>query len=96
MGRHAWLLVGSGLDLVVLLAGFYMAISAVDVVSRSDRSPYAIGVGLLFLALPVLAILAPLSAWRAAKRGRPGSRIATLFAAPWVYGAFLIVFLKYA
>lgn len=96
MGVRAWLWVGSALDLILLLVGFYMAISAVDVVSRSDRSPYTIGIALLFLALPVIGIMAPLSAWRAAKRGRPGRRIAILFAAPWIYAVFLIVFLNYA
>ena len=64
MGGRAWLWVGIGLDLLLLPAAFYMAIAAVDVVSRSDRSPYAIGIATLFLALPVLCIMAPLSAWR--------------------------------
>jgi hypothetical protein len=95
MGMRLWLWVGSALDLLLLVAGFYMAISAVEIVSRSDRSPYAIGVAVLFVALPVLCILAPLSAWHAAKRGRTGRRIATLFAAPWIYAAFLVVFLNY-
>jgi hypothetical protein len=95
MGMRLWLWVGSALDLLLLVAGFYMAISAVEIVSRSDRSPYAIGIALLFLALPVLSILAPLSAWRAAKRGRPGTRIAAMFASPWIYAAFLVVFVSY-
>jgi hypothetical protein len=95
MGVRVWLWVGFALDLLLLLPGFYMAISAVDIVSRSDRSPYAIGVALLFLALPVLSILAPLSAWRAARRGRPGARIAAMFASPWIYAVFLVVFLNY-
>jgi hypothetical protein len=96
MGVRLWLWVGSGLDLLLLLAGFYTAISVVDVVGRSDRSPFTVGVALLFVALPVLVILAVLSAWRAAKHGRSLRRIATLFATPWVYGVFLLVFLKYA
>ena len=96
MSARVWLWVGTLLNLILLAPAFYMAISAVDVVSRSDRSPYAIGVAMLFLALPVLCIMAPLSAWRAGKRRRPSVRIAAMFAAPFVYAAFLVVFLEYA
>ena len=96
MTARAWLFVGTALNLLLLVPAFYMAIATVDVVSQSDRSPSAIGVAVLFVAFPVLCILAILSAWRAAKRGRPGGRIAAMFAAPWIYLAFLLVFLNYA
>ncbi|HXI99679.1 MAG TPA: hypothetical protein VNH44_00565 [Micropepsaceae bacterium] len=90
-----WLWVGTGLDLVLLGLAFYMAIVTVDVVGRSDRSPLAIAVAGLFLALPVLCILALFAAWRAQKRRRPPSRIVAMFAAPWIYAAFLMAFLNY-
>jgi uncharacterized membrane protein YozB (DUF420 family) len=93
MGGRAWLWVGTAVDLLLLAAAFYMAVAAVDAVGRSDRSPYAIGVAMLFLALPVICITALLFAWRAEKRGRPRTRIAAMFAAPFLYAAFLVVFL---
>lgn len=96
MTARAWLWVGTALDVLLLAPAFYMAISAVDVVSRSDRSPYAVGIAMLFLAFPALCILAPLTAWRAGKRRRPPARIAAMFGAPFIYFAFLLVFLDFA
>lgn len=90
-----WLWVGTALDLVLLGFAFYMAIAAVDVVSRSDRSPMNIAIAGLFLAFPVLCITALGAAWRAQKRRRPPNRIAAMFAAPWLYAVFLVVFLNY-
>jgi uncharacterized membrane protein YozB (DUF420 family) len=91
-----WLWVGTGLDLVLLGLAFYMAIATVDVVSRSDRSPMAIGIAGVFLVFPVLCLLALWAAWRAQKRRRSPIRIAAMFAAPWLYGVFLLMFLNYA
>ena len=90
-----WWWVGIGLDLVLLGLAFYMAITTVDVVERSDRSPMVMAVAGLFLAFPVLCITAMGAAWQAQKRRRPPKRIAAMFAAPWVYAAFLVLFLNF-
>jgi uncharacterized membrane protein YozB (DUF420 family) len=95
MMARSWLYVGTALDLILLAAAFYMAVSAVDVVSRSDRSPIAIGVAIVFLLFPVFCIAAIAAAWRAEKRRRAGYRTAAMFVAPWIYGVFLVVFLNY-
>jgi ethanolamine transporter EutH len=96
MGGRVWLWMGAGLNLILLAAASYMAITAVDVVSRSDRSPLAIGIAVVFLALPVVCTAALVAVWRAQQRGRSYVRIAALFAAPWIYAAFLVVFVNYA
>jgi hypothetical protein len=93
MGLRIWLWLGAALDLVLLAAALYMAISAVDVVSRSDRSPPAIGIAVMFLAFPVLCIAALFLAWRAYGRGRSVKRMASILATPWIYFVFLAVFL---
>ena len=95
MTARVWLWMGTGLDLILLAAAIYMAISAVDVVSRSDRSPVAIGIAGVFLVFPVLCIVALIAGWRAHSRGRSSRRIVALFAAPWIYAGFLAVFLNY-
>ena len=93
MGPRAWLWLGTVLDLLVLLPAFYMAIAAVDAVSRSDLSAFSVVVAALFFALPVFCIASPLAGWRAAKRGGSALHVASLFASPLVFGAFLILFL---
>ncbi len=95
MAGRMWLYAATALDLFLLVPGFYMAISAVDVVSRSERSPYEVGIGVLFFALPVFAIACPLAGWRARRLRRPTRNVVGLFAAPWVYAAFLVAFLNY-
>lgn len=93
MGARAWLWLGTVLDFVLLLPAFYMAIAAVDAVGRSDGSPFAIAIAVLFFALPVFCIAAPAAGWRAHKHGRSTAHVAGLFAAPLVYAVFLVVLL---
>jgi hypothetical protein len=93
---RVWLWIGTGLDLILLVAAIYMAISAVDIVGRSDRSPMAIGIAGVFLVFPVLCIAALIAAWQAYNRRRSSRRVVTLFAAPWMYAGFLAVFLNYS
>ena len=93
MSSRVWLWVGIILDLILLIPAFYMAIAAVDIARRSEGSPFAVAVATLCFVLPVFCLLAPLAAWRARRRARPAIQIAALFAAPWVYAIFLVVFL---
>jgi hypothetical protein len=93
MSPRIWWWVGAVLDLILLLPAFYMAIGAVDIAARTEGSPAAIMVALLFFALPVFCVLAPLAAWRARVLSRPTMQILALFAAPWVYAIFLMAFL---
>jgi ethanolamine transporter EutH len=93
MGGRAWLWVGIALDLIILPPAFYMAIEAIEIVSRSDRSPMAIGIAVLFFALPVFCLAAPLAAWRARRNRRHPAHVAALLAAPIAYAAFLVIFL---
>jgi hypothetical protein len=93
MSPRIWWWVGVTLDLILLAPASYMAMGAVDIAVRSEGSPAAVVVATLFFALPVFCILAPLAAWRASNRKRPALQIGVLFAAPWVYAGFLVVFL---
>lgn len=93
MSPRAWWWVGLVLDLILLLPASYMAMGAVDIAMRSEGSPTAVAVASLFSALPVFCVLAPLAAWRARNRKRPAAQIAALFAAPWIYAVFLVIFL---
>ncbi len=93
MGPRHWWWVGLVLDLILLTPAFYMAMGAVDIAIRSEGSPTAVAVASLFSALPIFCVLAPWVAWRARMRSRPAVQIIALFAAPWVYAIFLVVFL---
>ena len=93
MSPRGWWWVGSVLDLILLLPAFYMAMGAVDIAVRSEGSPTAVIVATLFSALPIFCVLAPWAAWRARVRSRPVAQIIVLFATPWVYAIFLVVFL---
>ena len=93
MGPRIWWWFGLVLDLILLLPAFYMAYGAVGIAVRSEGSPTAIGVAMLFSALPIFCVLAPLAAWRARRRARPAIQVAVFFSAPWVYAIFLVVFL---
>jgi hypothetical protein len=95
MVARVWLWMGTGADLLLLAAALYMAIAAVDVVGRSERSPVEIGIAGVFLLLPILCIAAMIAGWRAHLTGRSSRRVVALFAAPWLYGAFLAVFINY-
>jgi hypothetical protein len=93
MSPRIWWWVGAGLDLILLPPAFYMAIGAVDIAVRSEGSPAAIAVAVLFFVLPVFCIMAPLAAWRARVLARPPLQVGALFAAPWIYAIFLVIFL---
>ena len=93
MSPRGWWWVGLVLDLILLLPAFYMAMGAVGIAVRTEGSPTAVAVATLFFALPVFCILAPLAAWRASNRKRPATQIGVLFAAPWIYAVFLVIFL---
>ena len=93
MSPRIWWWVGAGLDLILLLPASYMAMGAVDIAMRSEGSPSAVAVASLFSALPIFCVLAPWAAWRARARSRPAAQIMVLFATPWVYAGFLVIFL---
>ncbi len=93
MGSRSWWWVGLVLDLILLPPAVYMAKAAVDIAIRSEGSPAAVAVSVLFSVLPVFCILTPWAAWRASARARPAIQIGVLFAAPWVYAIFLVVFM---
>ena len=92
MSPRVWWWVGAVLDLILLPPALYMAIGAVDIVIRSE-GPAAAAVATLFSALPIFCILAPWAAWRARARSRPAAQIMVLFATPWIYAIFLVIFL---
>jgi hypothetical protein len=93
MSPRAWWWVGLVLDLILLAPASYMAMGAVDIAIRSEGSPGAVAVASLFSALPVFCVLTPWAAWRARVRSRPAAQIVVLFATPWVYAIFLVIFL---
>jgi hypothetical protein len=96
MRRPMWVWLAALADAVLLLSGFYMAISAATIAEQAGGGFYPMAVAALFFALPVLCILAALSAWRANQRRRRPAQIVILFAAPWFYAAFLVFFLFYS
>ena len=81
------------LDIVLLALGTYMAVSAAQIAIQSDGSFAALAIALLFGVLPVFCIVTPFAAWRATRRKRSRTQIVGLFAAPWVYALFLVMFL---
>jgi len=93
MSPRGWWWVGAVLDLILLLPALYMAMGAVDIAMRSEGSPTAVAVASLFSVLPIFCVLAPWAAWRARARSRPAAQIMVLFATPWVYAGFLVIFL---
>ena len=84
------------LNLVLLAFAAYMAISAAQIAIRTDGSFPALPIALLFGVLPGFCIVAPFAAWRAMARKRGRAQIIGLFAAPWVYALFLVMFLFYS
>ena len=96
MGRPLWVWLATCADTVLLLLAFYMAISAAMIAEQAGGDFYPVAVASLFFALPVLCILAVLSAWRASQRRRPPVQVVLLFAAPWFFAAFLVIFLFYS
>ena len=90
--RKWW--IGSILDLLLLVPALYMAAAATDLARRNSDSLFALAVAVLFLVLPLFCIAAPLAARRALRRGHATVHAATLFAAPWIYAIFLVIFLS--
>lgn len=81
------------LDLVLLAFGIYMAESAGEIAIRTGGETSAVAIAVLFAALPALCVVAPVAARRARRRNRPRAQLVALFAAPWVYAVFLVIFL---
>ena len=93
MNVHVLLWIGTILDAIVLVPATIMAINAVGLAQQSDGSPETIGIVVLFFALPVFCIAAPLSAWRAHTKRGHNVHASLLVAAPLIYAVFLVVFL---
>ena len=93
MDSRGLLRVGVILDLLLLAPGIYMAKSAADLAVSMAGTSIAVAVAVLFTALPVFCVWAPLAAHRAIKHNRGRGKIIGLLAAPWIYGLFLIAFL---
>jgi hypothetical protein len=92
MNLRPWILVGTVIDGLLLLPGVFMAIQTVDLAQRSDGSAEVIALVVLFFALPVFCLAAPLAAWRAHKRHKDDLNPLFLLACPLVYAVFLVVF----
>ena len=90
---RSWFIAAVILDLVLLAFGTYMAKSAADIAIRTGGDTAPVAIAILFAALPVFCLLAPFAARRADRRNRPPAQQVALFAAPWVYALFLVVFL---
>ncbi len=93
MRGRGWLWAATCADILLLVFGLYMAISAAGIAVLTSGEFFPAAITVLFAALPVFCVAAPLAAWRAQQRKRKPGQIIGLFAAPWVYALFLIVFL---
>jgi TRAP-type C4-dicarboxylate transport system permease small subunit len=91
--RTGWFAAGLILDVVLLAFGIYMAASAAEIAIRTGGGTAAVAIAVLFAALPAFCLVAPFAALRAAWRNRPRAQVVGLFAAPWAYALFLVVFL---
>lgn len=91
--RSGWFLAAIGLDLLLLAFGIYMAKSAAEIAIRTGGDTVPVAIAVLFGVLPVFCLVAPFAARRARRRNRPRAQLVALFAAPWVYALFLVVFL---
>lgn len=90
---RGWFLAGLILDMVLLAFGIYMAKSAADIAIRTGGETAPVAIAVLFATLPVFCLVAPFAARRAQRRGRPRAQMVGVFAAPWVYALFLVIFL---
>jgi hypothetical protein len=93
MGRRAWFWAAMCLDVVLLAFGVYMAESAAQIAIRTDGAFAPLAISILFAALPVFCLTAPYAAFRADQQKRSSRQIVAVFAAPWVYALFLVIFL---
>jgi membrane protein implicated in regulation of membrane protease activity len=90
---RGWFIAGLILDVALLAFGSYMAKSAAEIAIRTGGDTAPVAIAILFAALPGLCLAAPFAARRARRRNRPPAQLVALFAAPWVYALFLVVFL---
>ncbi len=93
MRRRAWFWGAVSLDLLLLAFGVYMAVPAAQIAIGTAGAFAPLAIAILFGALPVFCISAPYAAFRADQRKRSRQQIVALFAAPWVYALFLVIFL---
>lgn len=90
---RGWFVAGLILDLLLLAFGIYMAASAAEIAVRTGGDTAPVAIAVLFAALPAFCLVAPFAARRARRRNRSRVQQVGLFAAPWVYAIFLVVFL---
>jgi len=88
-----WLWMLIAVDVVLLFPGFYMASQAVGIARVDQASAEAMGVAVLFMALPVFCLAAPYAAWRALSVRRDNANALALAAMPILYAAFLTLFI---
>jgi hypothetical protein len=91
--NRGWLFAALILDIVLLAFGVYMAKSAAEIAIRTGGGAAPVAIAILFAALPAFCVAAPFAARRARRRNRPQAQLIGVFAAPWVYALFLVVFL---
>lgn len=90
---RGWFIAGLILDMALFAFGSYMAKSAAEIAIRTGGDTAPVAIAILFAALPGLCLAAPFAAHRARRRNRPRAQLIALFAAPWAYALFLVVFL---
>ena len=90
---RTWLWILIAVDVVLLFPGFYMASQAVGIASETEASAEAVGIAVLFMALPVFCLAAPYAAWRSQSVRRDHANAFAVAAAPILYAAFLTLFL---
>jgi hypothetical protein len=93
MSLDTWLRVATVLDAMVFLPGAVMAFNAVNLALAYSESVFVGAIALLFIALPVFCVLAPMAAWRLHKKRSEDMNAAVMVAAPLVYAGFLLLFL---
>ncbi len=93
MRNRAWFWGAVFLDLLLLAFGLYMAESAAQIAIGTDGAFAPLAIAILFGILPAFCILAPYAAFRADRRKKSRAEVVALFAAPWVYALFLVIFL---
>ena len=93
MSLETWLRVGTVLDAMVFLPGAIMAFNAVTLALAYSDSVFVGAVALLFIALPVFCVLAPIAAWRLHQKRSEDLNAGAMVAAPLVYAGFLLLFL---
>ena len=86
-----WLWLGIALDLLLLVPALVFVLPIAIAALESETSN-AIAFGALFAFLPILCVAAPLSAWHAWGKDRKNYAL-TMLITPFIYGAYLLVFL---